>query len=235
MKILKWALMGLMVVNSGCVTSVRASSREHLSAKNSEVVLQGTTDDAARRLTELFSKRGIQVTDRQVRRDGSTLYTFKGTRSTLTTVGPGPFGTTGTTNTVGSAFYALLIQQGETTKVALMGNPTVDNRNVCSDDAPAWVPSCSEDVYANPNWDGLDQITGKEEAETIRGLLVELDLTRGSGPGLMAARSESEANQPFEAPKPACIASELPEWKEASSVEKKQLLEKCRGPAADAP
>ena len=60
------ALMGLLLLGSGCMEQVRASSRSKLTEKQSKVVLAGTADDAARRLTELFSRRKFLLADRQV-------------------------------------------------------------------------------------------------------------------------------------------------------------------------
>jgi hypothetical protein len=228
MRFHKVALMGLLFLGSGCMESVRASSRSELTEKQSKVVLVGTADDAARRLAELFSKRGFPLTDRQVRKGGVTLYVFKGQRSSLTTVTSFGRSVSGSTNTVGSAFFVQLRPQADgTTQVDLFGKPTLDGDVVCGDEDPAWVPRCEEDVYARGMWTGLEQMTGREEAEAIRGVLVEMDLEASSGPGSRVATSEEEPA------KPSCVASELPEWKTSNAVEKKRLLDKCRAPSSE--
>ncbi|HEX5749343.1 MAG TPA: hypothetical protein VFZ09_24145 [Archangium sp.] len=230
MKTHEWALMGLMVLSTGCFQVVRSSSQTQLPEKRSHLVLTGTTDDAARRFSELFSKRGFQVTDRQKRKNGATLYVFKGQRAALTTVTGNSTVVSGSTSTVGSTFYVLLTPQGDTTKAQLFGKPTLNGSEVCSDEAPAWVPACVEDVYAGVAWDGLDQMTGREEAETLRGMMLELELAASSGPGSPVVTAEPQTSEP--AP-PACVASQLPEWKTASAVEKKKLLERCREESKD--
>ncbi len=228
MKFHKVALLGLTVsLGSGCIAAVRTSSQAYVGEKQSQVVLNGTPDDAARRFTELFSKRGFQVTERLKRKDGSTVYVFKGQRAALTTVTGGRHYVSGSTNTVGSAFYVRLTPQEGTTQAAVFGKPTIDGRAVCSDGAPAWAPLCVEDVYTGMMWTGRDQVTGREEAEAIRGLLLELELTDSSGPGSAVASTDPQADAPAQ---PLCVASELPEWKTASAPEKKKLLEKCRAP-----
>lgn len=222
MKIQTGVLLGLVGLCSGCMDVVRGSSRAELTAKQSRLVLMGTADDAARRFSELFSKRGIHLTDRQTLKSGDTVYVFKGQRSELTSIGAGHGYVSGATNTVGSAYFVRLTPQPEgTTEVELFGKPTVDGHLVCDGQEPAWVPRCADEVYAGMQWNGLDLTTGREEAETLRGMLAELDLGTASGPGSRVAVSEAPT-------KPACTASELPEWKTSSALEKKRLLEKCR-------
>jgi hypothetical protein len=230
MKTHELALMGLMVLSTGCIEAVRLSSRTQLSEKRSHLVLTGTADDAARRFSELFSKRGFHVTDRQMRKAGATLYVFKGQRAALTTVTGTRTLVTGSTDTVGSTFYVLLTPEGDTTKAQLFGKPTVNGSEVCSDESPAWVPECVEEVYAGSNWAGREQMTGREEAETIRGLLLELELSASSGPGSRAVTAGSQTTGPAQS---ACVASELPQWKTASALEKKKLLEQCRAEGSE--
>ncbi|WPB80241.1 hypothetical protein KYC5002_14000 [Archangium violaceum] len=224
------ALMGLMVLSTGCFDVIRSSSQTQLPEKQSHFVLMGATDDAARRFSELFSKRGFQVTDRQKRKNGATLYVFKGQRTALTTVtGTNRF-VSGTTDTVGSTFYVLLTPEGDTTKAQLFGKPTLNGNEVCSDEYPAWVPDCVEDVYAGVAWNGREQVTGREEAETIRGMLLEMELSASSGPGSPVVTAEPQTTEPAQ---PACVASELHEWRTANAVEKKKLLERCRQESKD--
>ncbi|WP_155893524.1 hypothetical protein [Cystobacter fuscus] len=225
------ALMGLLLLGSGCMEQVRASSRSKLTEKQSKVVLAGTADDAARRLTELFSRRKFLLADRQVRKDGASLYLFKGQRSELTSVsgyGYG-YGLSGDTYTVGSAFFARLTPQTDgTTQVELFGKPTLDGHVVCGEQDPAWVPRCEQEVLAGGTWNGLELMTGREEAETIRGLLVEMELENSGGPGSRVVTAGSD-----EPAKPSCVASELPEWRTSNALEKKRLLEKCRAPDSE--
>ncbi|NMO19172.1 hypothetical protein HPC49_25330 [Pyxidicoccus fallax] len=208
------------------MTTVRSSSRAHLPEQQSQALLRGTPDDAARRFSELFSKRGFEVTERLKRKGDATLYVFKGRRMAVTTVKNTGFGMAGSVKTVGSAFYVLLTPDADTTRVDLFGKPTIDGRAVCSDEPPAWVPLCQGDVSTEAMWGGGEQVTGREEAETISGLLLEMSLSGSGGPGSMVAMPEAGPVTP------SCVASELPEWKTASAPEKKKLLEKCRAPAS---
>ncbi|MFY2560881.1 hypothetical protein ACN469_24970 [Corallococcus terminator] len=227
MKIQAWALAGMVILGSGCISSIRTSSRSFLDAKESEALLQGGTDDAARRITELMSKRGFPVTERQVRKDGSLVYVFKGQRTALTTVSGSDL-IHGSTNTVGSMFFVLLTPREDgVTRMDLIGKPTLDGRAVCSDAPPAWVPSCDESVVVGSLWHGRDRMTGKDEAEAIRGMLLELELGQTSGPGALLSKPEAPSQ-------PTCVASEHPDWAGASAVQKKKILEMCRAPAAQA-
>lgn len=231
MKIQAWALAGMVILVSGCISSIRTSSRSFLDAKQSEALLQGGTDDAARRITELMSKRGFPVTEKQVREDRSVVYVFKGQRTALTTVSGSDI-VSGSTNTVGSVFFVLLTPREDgVTRMDLIGKPTMDGRAVCSDAPPAWVPSCDENVITGSFWHGRGQMTGKEEAEAIRGMLLELELGQTSGPGALLAGPEAPPEAPVQ---PTCVASEHPDWEGASAVQKKKLLELCRAPVAQA-
>jgi hypothetical protein len=130
---------------------------------------------------------------------------------------------------VGSAFYVLLTPQGDTTKVELFGKPTLDGSEVCSEGAPVWAPVCQEEVFAGSMWTGRDQMTGREEAETIRGMLLEMDLSASGGPGSRVVSAEPKA----EPAQPTCVASALPEWKTATAIEKRKLLDRCRAPDSE--
>ncbi|ATB31957.1 hypothetical protein [Melittangium boletus] len=221
------ALTGLMLLTQGCA-EIRASSHTRLSEKQSQVALRGTPEDAARRLSELFSRRGYSVTERKSLKGGSSLYVFKGRRSEVTTVMGDRNFVHGTTNTVGSVFYAQLIPQEDVVWVNLFGKPTYDGYEVCSDEDPSWIPPCEETV-TSAMWSGWDQVTGREEAEVIRGMLIDMELTPESTPGAQMVRLTEPAST--EPPKPTCVASELPAWKTASALEKKKLLAACRVPA----
>jgi len=219
------AVVGV-VLSSGCA-SVRTSSSDHLAPRDSEVFLQGGPEDAARRITEVLSKRGLNVTERQLQKDGSSVYTFKGHRADLTTVaGAGDGGVYGSTNSVGSFIFARFEQQEDVTRVSLLGKPAIDGKVVCSDAAPAWVPGCTSHVYTGVLWHGRARMTGKDEAEVIRGVILELGMSPASGPGAVVAR------KPEPDTKPTCVASEHPSWASATAVEKKKLLEMCRATAA---
>ncbi|MCE9669795.1 hypothetical protein LY474_18520 [Myxococcus stipitatus] len=222
------AVVGV-VLSSGCA-SVRTSSSDHLAARDSEVFLQGGVEDATRRITEVLSKRGLNVTEKQPQKDGSSVYTFKGNRTDLTTVtGGGDIGVYGSTNSVGSFIFARFEQQeDDVTRVSLLGKPAIDGKVVCSDAAPAWVPGCTSNVYTGALWHGRARMTGKDEAEVIRGIILELEMSPASGPGSVVAR------KPEPDTKPTCVASEHPNWANATAVQKKKLLEMCRATAARA-
>jgi len=231
MKIQAWALAGMVILGSGCISSIRTSSRSFLDEKESEALLQGGTDDAARRISELMSKRGFPVTEKQMRKDGSLVYVFKGQRTALTTVSGSDI-VSGSTNTVGSVFFVLLTPREDgVTRMDVVGKPSMDGRAVCSDAPPAWVPSCDQNVVTGSLWHGRGQMTGKEEAEAIRGMLLELELGQTRGPGALISKPEAPPEAPSQ---PTCVASEHPDWAAASAVEKKKLLELCRAPVTQA-
>lgn len=213
------AVLGVLALATGCVKEVRASSRVSLSARDSQVLVAGSEEDTARRLTEGFSQRGFTLADHQPL-SGATVYTFKGPREVPHANG-----------LVGSVFYVRLLARDGGTEVDLLGKPTLSGKPVCSDELVKWVPPC-ETAMAGLGWVGLSGMTGAEEAQTLRAILEALGGTPVAGaPGDSERATAGE--KPAEAP--TCLAEKRPEWKTASAREKKLLLEKCRAPGPATP
>jgi hypothetical protein len=167
------SLVILLLLAGGC-GAIRASSRDHLPPAASRVVLPGPADGVVPRVIAAFARRGFAVVDRRVDR-AVTVLKFKGARATVTVVTTGAYGmVSGSSSSLGSVFYARLLPSPAGTEIDLIGKPTVDGKEVCSD-ADAGLDRCSE-VVTGLLWPGRRQATGKEEAEQIRGVLVELDL-----------------------------------------------------------
>jgi hypothetical protein len=223
------SIVGLVALSTGCA-EIRASSRLNLSEKDSKVVIAGPEEDTIRRLTDMFSKRGQMLTDRQKHKDG-TLYVFKGPRASITTVSGDKY-VTSSTDVVGSVYFALLKPQDGNTLVELFGKPTLDGQPVCSDEDPQWVPRCNS-VITGIAWSGRDQMTGLDETEAIRSIMLELELGTTKAPGSVVVKVPEP--EPAKTVEPTCVAEQLPEWQTAGAMQKRELLRKCAEPKPRAP
>ena len=106
-----------------------------------------------------------------------------------------------------------------------VGKPTLDNKEVCSDQDTG-LDVC-DGATSEELWAGREQATGKEEAEVIRGILVE-----------MANSDLRDVVLPVPAPSGGappiaggrCRASDLLQWKDAEPVGKRKLIDYCHAP-----
>lgn len=150
-------------------SSIRASSRDHLNERGSTVVLETELNEAIQRVGDSFGRRGFAIVDMKEQL-GATVCKYKGTRSSITTVA----GHAGITNVLGSVFYAFFRAESGRTVVTMLGKPTRDGKEVCSDHDGGLDPC--EDIIAAIDWNGRMQMSGREEAEAIRGVMLEFKL-----------------------------------------------------------
>ena len=138
--------------------------------------------DIAAKVLELFQARGFPVIDKRTVTPTVTYYVFQGARKEVTST-KGYIGRYGgeihsENYTIGSWFVARVEDVGGTsTKVFIYGKPTVNNTAVCSDADVRLKESdyqCSDTRIQEgaPEW---SMVTGKEEANTVKGVFVELD------------------------------------------------------------
>ena len=131
------------------------------------------------------STRGASTSSLQYpAKDGSapdSLYAFKGARETktlgaITTEMPGRTQGEIASYGLGSIFYARVHPEGSSTEVLLLGKPTLNGQELCSD-ADGLLKSfqywCVDTTVSNGE-PLLPSLRGKEEAETVRGVLLEL-------------------------------------------------------------
>jgi hypothetical protein len=204
-------IVGLVALTTGCRggrTALRTSSRQSISEADSRIVLVAPEQDVVRRLREMFGMRGLQLVDRQPYETGN-IYVFKGRRQS---------------SRIGSIYYVLVKSQGDNTRLELFGKPTLDDKAGCSNQDPPWVTDC-ERVVVKRKASSKKQMTGREEAEAIRSLLLELELGSPDAPGFAVMKTPEPG--PME---PTCIAEELPEWNKANAPEKRELLRQCAQP-----
>jgi hypothetical protein len=164
------------------VSPVRASSRDILSDEQATLTISEPPDALAARLTEVMLRRGYHIVEKQVTEDHIVLK-YKGERTVVQTIaGSGVRGSMqvrGTSNNIGSVFYAFAAgKDASTTVLRMVGKPTGNGREVCSDRDQDLDP-CGEDLKAGVNFVGRQQMTGREEAEAIRGVFAELNMRAG--------------------------------------------------------
>ncbi len=168
-------------LTASLLAPVRASSVPYLGAEGSSQRVARPANDVANAIEGLFDKRGYHLIARYSAKDGSndSLYAFKGTRGAKTVGDEDEV----TNFQLGSVFY-VRVHAADTsaTDVLLIGKPTIDGQEVCSD-ADAMLKAFEYwcvDTTVNKLGNGtevLPQLTGKEEADTIRGVLLDLGRT----------------------------------------------------------
>lgn len=164
-----------LIVGSGCLMTerreIRTTSLAYLVAPQSRVTASAAAPELLQWLVPAFARRGYAVVDQRNSPNGAVLK-FKGPRNSITTVQAGQYEVSAATDTLGSVFYVFVTDDGSARQIRAVGKPVVNNREVCSD-SDAGMDPC-EPVYAGAEWPGWPHATGKEEAEVIRGIFVEL-------------------------------------------------------------
>ncbi|PTL85912.1 hypothetical protein [Vitiosangium sp. GDMCC 1.1324] len=160
--------LSLLLLVPACV-SIRTSSRDFLSENDSQFSTSSPVDEATQRLMDVLSRRGIHLIDRKELEPGKVLLKFKGTRMVTQ---EGKYGSA----EIGSAYYVHVQPRPEGgTQLSLFGKPTYRGREVCTDHDDGTFFTCEGNIR------GLGtppEMTGREESETIRGVIVELSMEK---------------------------------------------------------
>ena len=175
-----------LLLATGCLVPVNKSSRDHLPEADARLDLSEPPDAVAARLSELFARRGAHLVDRGASGD-SFLLRFKGIRQAITSVGgavnQGSGWVSGATEALGSVYYVTLKPSGGGTRAWFFGRPTVQGREPCA--PPGATYPCDGALHATPSAGLL--LSGREEAEAIRGVILELTGLKGPAAGSSAA------------------------------------------------
>jgi len=122
-----------------------------------------------------MAERGFPVVQ-EVAGDSGKYYIFKGARTNVTTVRGTSTVIAANTVQVGSWYVARIRSAGGGTQVFLFGKPTLNGTEVCSDadaelkDAQYWC----RDATVRDDWPGSSIVSGREESEVVRGVLIGL-------------------------------------------------------------
>ncbi|MGZ6142456.1 MAG: hypothetical protein ACXWLM_03905 [Myxococcales bacterium] len=171
------SFVAVVVLSAACVAPIRASSRDVLTDQQATLSLELPREQAVARLGEAMRSRRFEIIDKRAAADGLVLK-YKGQRTSVTVVAgyaqKGSGQVQGSSNDIGSVFYAFVSSPAPgRTVIRMVGKPTGNGREVCSDHDQD-LDACPEDVKAGVNFVGRQQMTGREEAETIRGVFAEL-------------------------------------------------------------
>ncbi len=168
---------------AGCApaVAVRASSVPYLGVPGSTLHLPMARDQVLAEVTALMDKRGFHLVLSYPAKDGSgdVVYKYEGPRG-VAVVGAGDEVSTAIGSyQLGSVFFASMHVTADTsTDLLLIGKPVAPNTTteVCSDDdslLKRYEYWCLDSTLRNggPLW---AQLSGQEEAEVVRGVLLEL-------------------------------------------------------------
>ena len=171
------ALASLLLV-TGCVGLVplRGSSYEHLRDTESRIVLPAREGPVVEALSAQLAEHGFVRSDKREVHQDVTYYVYKGKRRTVNSVRGGGGFIVFEGHELGSWFLARVVGGRPTTEILLIGKPTVDGTEVCSDadqilaEARYWC----RDTRVRTDNPARNTMRGQEEAETVRGVLSTL-------------------------------------------------------------
>jgi hypothetical protein len=165
-------ILTLGLAATGCVTEITASSMAYLGPHGSEVVVDRPAAAGALAITRLFTERGFGLVDQHAAAPGNQIIlAFKGNRGAVT--GGDKHGVY--SSEIGSVFYVWVTPIDDTrSTVIMMGKPTIDGVEPCTDDGPTGPRLPCSKVLAS--YGQATQMSGYNEAEVVHGVFAELAL-----------------------------------------------------------
>ncbi len=156
---------------AACVAGppLRVSTDELMKPAEAQLSVAMPRGEVASAVKGLMRERGFAVKTRVATKDERAEYlVFSGPRKVLSSAN--------TVASVGSWFAVRLEERGGATKVRFLGKPNLGGQELCSDadQALAEVEYWCKDTRVNPMSTYYSQLSGKEERETIMGLVNEL-------------------------------------------------------------
>jgi len=160
------------------------STAEILPVKESELTLNKTYVESSAILRGLMTTRGLAMRNVAPTKDNRAQYfIFVGQRRETPQKQSIDQKTGKPIVTVGSWIAARLEAKGKSTHIRFLGKPNVGGQELCSDadsqleDAEYWC----QNTYIKETSPHFSQMSGREEAQLIRGIVAELK-TKASGP-----------------------------------------------------
>jgi hypothetical protein len=157
--------------------AVRTSSVQILAHDQSELVLPVPASQLVPALHAEFAARGSPLADQHQAPNGDTVYVYKGRRTAITTVSATRTIITSQTYQIGSWFAVRVATTPGGVRLSAIGKPTVNGVEVCSDadstlsDIQYW---CQDTRVRADATSDRQLLTGREEAEVVRGIFVVL-------------------------------------------------------------
>ena len=180
-------LFGLAIVcgSAACVhyEPLRASSLQGTDPASAHVLLREPSQDVARTLEQLFAQRGYVVTNKVVSKAGVSYYLFNGMRQNVMELYASRYQASVQSYVIGSWFAARLETVPGGTDLLILGKPTVNGIEVCSDEDRllADVQYWCRDTRIRVDSSDRQFMTGREERETAKGVVVTLMDQQPSG------------------------------------------------------
>lgn len=145
---------------------LRASAGSFLKSGATRVSVEAGPEVVEEAVVRLLLQRGATLVDREVAPSGATFATFKG-----------PRGSPVQGLALGSLFAVRLASAPLGTEVTVLGKPTVEGREPCSEEDGLLEElryRCLE-VVLPEGFEGLAQLSGREEALVVSWLLAALE------------------------------------------------------------
>ncbi len=163
---LSWGLSGCMAT----YLRARMSTLQHINEASSVVVVSASPEDVMRRVSSALAQHGAAPTEMGRSLAGGALFIYRAPRPT-----PAVATSTGYVG-VGSAYFVRLRDTSNGVEVMLVGKPTLNGVDLCSDSDRLFVEfsyrcldsSLTDDSAVWPH------VTGREEVEVVRGVLASL-------------------------------------------------------------
>ncbi|WP_257452930.1 hypothetical protein [Archangium lipolyticum] len=176
MRISRLVLLLPLLLGAACfpLRYTSGSSWRYLSYEQSHFTSAQPPDELALRVIDLLTRRGFPLVNRKETAPGKLVYQFKGLRETVTELD---------STAIGSVFYAEIEPLGTGSSLVLSGWATRNGWETCTKEDPTPL-GCNSGIGGS-SWTDVRPLNGREEAELIRGTLIELSMTEKAG---MAAR-----------------------------------------------
>jgi hypothetical protein len=168
----------MLLFMGACVShrTVRSSSEAHLPATDAQATLALTPEESGVLLTQLFRARGFERNREVPGADGTRVVLFTGPRARVTTVVATADVVSSQSLGIGSWFAARLSPAAGATTLYLLGKPTLNGLEVCSDQDVQFQSlgyACRDSSLRN-DFAGWHLVSGREEADVIRGVTLDL-------------------------------------------------------------
>ncbi|QRN95558.1 hypothetical protein JRI60_41950 [Archangium violaceum] len=175
-----------LVFGSACFPTryISGNSWRYLTYEQSHFTSAQAPDELALRVIELLTRRGFPLVNRRETAPGKLVYQFKGFRETVAQLSTSSKRNSSEVDStsIGSVFYAEIEPLGTGSSLVLSGWSSRDGLETCTKADPTPL-GC--DFALGVAWADSRPLNGREEAELIRGMLIELGMTEKSS---MAAR-----------------------------------------------
>ena len=174
-------VLACALASAGCLANVDTSTLNYLSVGQSGATTAHTPVDTAREVTRLFGVRGVALAEQHQLTGGG--YAIRLTKSIRGIAADKDDTVPINARDVGSVYYAWVVPSGSGATVTMVGKPTLDGAEPCSTAVPQLA--CSSSFEVDPTF-ASTFLSGKAEADVVKGVLSELELEGFASTGVPA-------------------------------------------------